>query len=394
MKILLYFPHRNALNPISGDTTRSWNIIRSLINNNFDVSIFHNINSKGLEDKKLKEKCKIYYVKNLNIFALKEKFFDDFNPFIIFKLFKVLRREKFDIIQLEYPYGFFILKLLSNRKSFLIFDSLGIEGEFVKVSVKEQRFPRILYPIVRIFTKLYEKMVCKLTDVIINISEIDRNYYIENYKINEKKTFLIQIPSSLNSKDILPRTESLKKECRIKLDLPLDKTIVVFHGSIPHPPNEEAFDFIENYIAPEIDYPDFLFVIAGNNLMKYKKDNIISLGFVKNLKDLLYSADFAIVPIISGEGLRVKCSDYIITGLPFISTKKGIQGFDFLQDGEDYLLYDTVNNDFIKGIELLYRDKNLREKFNRNLTKKSQFLEQKNITKRFIKLYSKLINKN
>ena len=126
MNFLLIFPHRNALNPISGDTTRSWNLVHALINNNFNISILHSIDSKGLEDKKLKEKCKINYVKNLNIFALKEKFFDDFNPFIIYKLFKILRREKFDIIQLEYPFGFFILKLLSNRNSILIFDSLGI----------------------------------------------------------------------------------------------------------------------------------------------------------------------------------------------------------------------------------------------------------------------------
>ena len=393
MKILLYFPHRNALNPISGDTTRSWNLVHSLINNNFEISIIHSIQSIGFEDKKLKEKCKVHYVKKLNIFALKEKFFDDFNPFIIFKLFKILRKEKFDIIQLEYPFGFFILKLLSNRDSVLIFDSLGIESEFVKVSIKEQRFPKILYPIVRTLTKIYERMVCKLTDVIINISEIDRDYYVENYKINKKKTFLIQIPSSLNSKEVLTRSECLKKEFRMKLDLPLDKTIVIFHGSIPHPPNEEAFDFIENYIAPEINYPDVLFVIAGNNLMKYKKDNIISLGFVKNLEELLYSADFAIVPITSGEGLRVKCSDYIATSLPFISTKKGIQGFEFLKDGEDYLLYDTVNYDFIKGIELLYQDKTLREKFKKNLSEKSQFIDQKHITKRFIRLYSELVNK-
>ena len=79
MRFLLVFPHRNALNPTSGDTTRSWNLVHSLIKNDFNVSILHSINSKGLEDKKLKETCKIYYVKNLNIFALREKFFDDIN---------------------------------------------------------------------------------------------------------------------------------------------------------------------------------------------------------------------------------------------------------------------------------------------------------------------------
>lgn len=393
MRFLLVFPHRNALNPTSGDTTRSWNLVHSLIKNNFDVTILHSINSKGLEDKKLKETCKIYYVKILNIFALREKFFDDFNPFIIYKLFKILRRQRFDIIQLEYPFGFLILKLLSNRKTTLIVDSLGIESKFVKISMKEQRFPRILYPIVSKFTKFYEKMVCKLADVIINISKNDRDFYVKNYKINKQKTILIQIPSSLNSKDILLRTESLKKKFRRNLNLPLDKTIVIFHGSIPHPPNEEAFDFIENYIAPKINNPDILFVLAGKNLIKYKRNNIISLGFVEDLKELLYSADFAIVPIISGEGLRVKCSDYIATALPFISTKKGIQGLEFLKNREDFLFYDTVNYKFLEGIKILYKDKELREKIHQNLLKKSKYLSLRTIEKRFVRLYTKLREK-
>ena len=37
MRFLLVFPHRNALNPTSGDTTRSWNLVHSLIKNNFET---------------------------------------------------------------------------------------------------------------------------------------------------------------------------------------------------------------------------------------------------------------------------------------------------------------------------------------------------------------------
>ncbi len=391
MKFLLIFSHRNALIPTTGDTVRSWNLINYLIKNKIDVSIIHSIDSIGLEDKKLYNKCKIHYVKKLEIFGLREKFFDDINPFLIYKLYKVLKKEKFDIIQLEYPFGFFILKLLIRNKAFIIFDSLGIESEFVKVSVNEQRFPKILYPIVRRFTHFYEKMVCKLTNAIINISENDRIYYIKNYNIHEDKSIVIQIPSTINSKRDIIRTNNSKNDCRKILNLPLDKVIAIFHGSIPHPPNEEAFRLIKNYIAPKFENSDLIFVLAGKNVEKCYKRNIICLGFVNNLKYLLDAADFAIVPIISGEGLRVKVSDYISCALPFVSTEKGIQGINFLIEDEDYFLCDKVNIDFIEKIKILKENNEIRKKFHNNLLKKSNFLNSKRIENQFINFYRTIL---
>ena len=68
--------------------------------------------------------------------------------------------------------------------------------------------------------------------------------------------------------------------------------------------------------------------------------------------------------------MKTKCFDYIITGLPFIITKKGIEGIDFLEPGEDYLVYDSVDDNFIKGILRLYEDNNLYNKLHKNLLKK------------------------
>ncbi|MHA1285547.1 MAG: glycosyltransferase [Promethearchaeota archaeon] len=111
MNILIVFPHRNAIYPIGGATTRSWSIIKALVKNNFNVSILHSDERKQFEDKELKKKCKIYYLKNVNIYGLKEKNFDDINPFFIYKFYKVLRKNNFDVIQLKYPFAFFLIKL-------------------------------------------------------------------------------------------------------------------------------------------------------------------------------------------------------------------------------------------------------------------------------------------
>jgi len=326
----------------------------------------------------------------LNFFGAPDTYLSDLNPFFMMKLYKIVRKQKFDIIQIEFPWGFLITKLLAKKTSILIYDSQNVECEFIKIAHLDPRFPKILKPLSKQFAKIYEKLTCKLANVIINVSEADRNYYIQNYNVPKNKTILIQTPTLLKIYNLV-RTKSLKLEYRKKLGLPLNKTLVISHGSLPHPPNQQAFDLIKDFIAPNIRNSNIVFILAGYNLKKFKKDNVLSIGFVKDLKDLLYSADFAIVPIITGGGMRTKCMDYITTGLPFITTKEGIEGIDFLNPGEDYLIFDEVNDKFLEGINLLQKNIELREKLSQNLLKKKQKPNRKRFENRFVKLYLKLI---
>lgn len=391
MNILIIFPSGNALYPHSGTETRIWNIISLLTENGFNISIIHSLDSLRLEDENLKKLCNIYYHKNFKLFGFADKYLIDFNPFFIFRLLRIIRKEKLDIIQVIYPWGLIITRFLKNKNTRLIYDAQGVEREFIKISTRNPKFPKFLTSLAIFFAKIYEKTVCRLADAIINVSEEDRNYMIKHYKINRKKTYLIQTISSLRLKNIR-RNNELKLESRNKLNLPLNKTIVVFHGGLPHPPNREAFNLIKNYISVKLKNENILFVLAGYNLKKFKMQNLISLGFVENLKDFLYAADFAIVPIISGSGMRVKCTDYILTSLPFISTKKGIEGINFLEVGVDYLECRTVNAKFLKAIQLLSKDINLRNNIQEKLYRKSNQIEFGKFEKKFLMLYHVLTN--
>jgi len=391
MNILIIYPHGNALNPHSGAETRIWNLNYALTNSKFNVSILHSKNSLGFEDNELKERCNVYYYKDLNIFGLSDFYLSDLNPFFIIRLYQIIRKYDLDIIQLEFPWGFLITKLLKKTSTLLIYDSQGIESEFLKIATKNPNFPKMLKPFAKIFGKIYESLVCKFADVIVSVSNVDIDYYVKNYKIKRNKNILIQTPSALNHQNLV-RTEDLKIQRRKKLGLPLNKTIVIFHGGLPHPPNQEAFDLIQDYISLEIKNPNIMFVLAGHNLQEFEKGNVKSLGFVDDLEDFLYSADFAIVPVISGSGIRIKCTDYIITALPFITTKKGMEGFDFLKAGIDYLEFNNVNEDFLDAIRRLHQDKELRDKLHKNLLKKSNIHNRKKFENRFFKLYLRLKN--
>ncbi|MFX1502146.1 MAG: glycosyltransferase [Promethearchaeota archaeon] len=391
MNVLIVYPVGNALNPYAGLETRTWLINSALIKGDFNVSILHSIKSKGLEDEKLKKKCNVYYYKDTNFFGLSDRYYSDFNPFYLYKLFIITRKKNIDAIQLERIWGFLIIKLIARRRTILICDSQLIESKYIGIDIKAKRIPKIFKHFIIWFARIYEKLVIRMVDVLICLSEIDREYFIKNFKIKRSKTILLQTPSTINLQT-KPRSERLKKECRKKLGLPMDKTIAMFHGGFPHQPNKEALDLIRNYISPNIKNPDILFVVAGHNLEKFKENNVLSLGFVEDLKDLLYSSDLAIVPIISGYGMRTKCMDYIMTGLPFIITKTGIEGIDFLEPDVDFLLYNSVNEEFLEGINLLHNDNHLRQKFEVNLIKKSKFFNRSMFENRFIKLYNRLKN--
>ncbi len=91
--------------------------------------------------------------------------------------------------------------------------------------------------------------------------------------VKKEKTFLIQTPSALTAEKF-NRNDKLKNEYRNKLGLPLNITVAIFHGGLPHPPNKEAFDLIEIYIAPKFEKMDIIFVLAGFNVPKFKKKKI------------------------------------------------------------------------------------------------------------------------
>ena len=79
------------------------------------------------------------------------------------------------------------------------------------------------------------------------------------------------------------------------------------------------------------------------------------------MHDILRKCDIAIVPLISGEGVKFKMLDYMAVGLPIITTKKGAEGLD-LVNGVHALIVDNVNEKFVKAIEYLVENPKIRKK--------------------------------
>ncbi|MFX1453556.1 MAG: glycosyltransferase family 4 protein, partial [Promethearchaeota archaeon] len=135
----------------------------------------------------------------------------------------------------------------------------------------------------------------------------------------------------------------VKEKARQKLNVEINKFIVIFHGSYyRNVPNQKGVKIIKDQISSQINDNEILFLIAGKMPPFKNKKNLKFLGFLDDLRPLLYAADVAIVPIFQGSGIRIKMIDYLSAQIPIISTKQALKGLIFENKIHGYL----VNHDY------------------------------------------------
>ncbi|MHA1372436.1 MAG: glycosyltransferase family 4 protein [Promethearchaeota archaeon] len=225
------------------------------------------------------------------------------------------------------------------------------------------------------------------------MSPDDKQVYHERFGVPLLKMLVLHQPSTLER--LIINTPERKKQALEKLGIPAGKKIAVFHGNLPHPPNEEAFQLINRYISKRIGSKNILFLLAGSGLKRNKGENVISLGFVESLEDLLLAADVAIMPIRHGGGMRTKAVDYFMAGLPIITTKKGIEGFP-LDENVGIIIHNEVNDTFIDSIRELLSDSDRLQEYSRlnheYARKRLTFKSFKTKLNALLNVFSKIIN--
>lgn len=270
-----------------------------------------------------------------------------FQPDYLRTFIKVTRKENFDIIVYSYSFGNFPLILFVPKHSKLVFISYMFEYDYVKKTASKISW-LLIGPIYRI----REKMICRLSDYIISVSDDDRNKMCKQYGVLPSKIAILQP----GKEQFFLRAPVEKSKAREILNIPKDKKLVIFHGSYNHPPNRTAIKRIIENIAPIIakKNSNIEFAIAGNLIPKFSGNNVRMIGFVEDLLMLMDAADLAIIPLEIGEGVRVKMIDYMSRGLPVIATKDAMEGINY-SDGRDVIIAGD-DNDFAEKILKLIDD--------------------------------------
>ena len=266
-----------------------------------------------------------------------------FNPFLLIKSYKIIRKEKINLVIGEFPWsGIYLLfsRLLTGIQ--YILDESNIEYKVVRFN--HGLMGRVLWPIVM----LYEKIVWKFSKYVFCVSENDKKTIISK-GIDNKKIFVIKNGFDNRFLKILN-----KKEMRKKLNLPLNSPIILFFGKLDYYPNKKAVHIIHKELLPRVikKISNIKFLIIGSNPPGIRNDNMIFVGPVENIERYIYASDLVVCPLLQGSGTRFKIIEAVACGKSVISTSIGagelvdenLKDFLIIKDNWDEFTEEIIKN--------------------------------------------------
>jgi len=307
-----------------------------------------------------------------------------FTPDFDIELTKKLKKENFDIIQLESlfmcPYIETIRKL-SDAK--IILRSHNLEFKLWQRRAKNEKnyLKRKYKHYLSKELETYEVHYLKQADGIASITEQDKS---EMMALGIK-TPIKTIPFGSN----LSFNSHISEKCEENS---------IFHlGSMDWDPNIEAMDWFLNDVMPELnENEEFNFYLAGKKSedlkgnKKFEKAKIV--GEVKSSTDFINSKDIMVVPLKSAGGMRIKIIEGMALGKPIITSTVGAEGID--AEHQKNIMIANTKEEYIKAIQLLTSNPQLKKEIGRNARKliKEKY-DPKIIIKSLIDFYQMTLRK-
>lgn len=250
------------------------------------------------------------------------------NIFYFGIIMKIIRKNNITHIICEHPYYAWMALLLKYFcKVKVIIHSHNIEAERFRTVGKW--WWKILWH--------YEKWVHRKADFTFCITEQDRQYFYEQYKIPYEKSTVITYGISWNAVPFYNEKEQAKKKLLDKYSLPLDTHLFLFNGTLDYGPNLDALKNIIGKINPFFIRNDISYkiVICGkglpeemNDLKEYSDQNILYAGFVDDISVYFKGVEVFINPVTDGGGIKTKLVEALGYDLNVVSTLNGAIGVD------------------------------------------------------------------
>ncbi|HEY5407938.1 MAG TPA: glycosyltransferase family 4 protein [Ginsengibacter sp.] len=241
---------------------------------------------------------------------------------------KIIRENNISHVIVEHPYyGWLGILLKRFCKVKLIIHSHNIESERFKTTGKW--WWKILWQ--------YEKYVHKNADFTFCITENDRYYFIDAYKIPPERTAVITFGISWNVPPSLVERSQARIELLKKYSLNEDTILFLFNGALEYQPNLNAVKNIVEKINPLFIKKDALYkiIICGKNLpaemnglKQYNDENIIYAGYVDDITIYFEGANIFINPVTDGGGIKTKLVEALGYNMNVVSTINGAIGVD------------------------------------------------------------------
>lgn len=241
---------------------------------------------------------------------------------------KIIKENNITHIILEHPYfGWLALLLKHFCNVKLIVHSHNIEAERFRTVGKW--WWKIL--------RSYERYVHRKADFTFCITNEDKDYFVNKYKIPQEKIALITYGIPWNSPPPIEDAADAKNFLLKKYSLEKGTALYLFNGALDYPPNLRAVENILEYINPLLHDADFNYkiIICGknlperlNDLVDYADKNIIYAGFVNDISIYFKGTDVFINPVNDGGGIKTKLVEALGYDLTAASTMNGAMGVD------------------------------------------------------------------
>lgn len=248
-----------------------------------------------------------------------------------------------------------------------------------------------------LYNKLFINRVLNHADVIIATT---RSYANESKFLKGYKDKIVVIPNGINIEDVT--TNYSKEECRNKLQLPVNKKLILFLGSVVPYKGPDVLLKALHLVKKEV--PDVKLILAGrgpmlNELKELSKkldldENIEFLGFVdESLKSLYFkSSDIFCLPSTTmSEAFGIVNLEAMASGIPIVSSNFG--GIpDIVKEGENGLLAEPGDVEGLAdALIYLLKNEDIRKKMGDDGLKKVERYSWEKIAEDTEKIYKKLV---
>ncbi len=300
------------------------------------------------------------------------------------RLAEVLKKEKFDIVQLEMIYmAPYIETIRENSNAKIVLRAHNVEHKiWERIAKKTFFFAKRWYinHLARTL-KAFELSVLDKVDGIAAITQNDAAFF---RRITA--TPVIDLPFGIDIEKFKPVFE-------------VGDSPSFYHiGSMDWMPNMEGIKWLLKEVWGEVQKrePNAKLYLAGRNmpawLTKTKKKNVSVVGEVPDAHEFVNTHNIAIVPLFSGSGMRIKIIESMALGKAVITTTVGAEGIQY-SEFDDIIIADNEPK-MIENICRLYNHPEEAEAIGLNARRLVEELyDNKKIINRLGIFYQEIISK-
>ena len=225
-------------------------------------------------------------------------------------------------------------------------------------------------------SQLFNSSYLKLVSISSSLTKL----YIETYKVNPKKIITEHDAVDFERFASLPTKEELRRE----LNLPLDKRIICYAGSLYKGRGIELLLSVSKKLPQDL----VILIVGGKirDLEKYKSlahemrcTNVYFTGYVRNytVPKYLVASDVLVMPyqrnaeddgghVIADFFSPLKMFEYLASGTPIVASNLNVIK-EILKDRENAILFDPSDErSFLDVINIALEDRELAQQMARN----------------------------